>query len=276
MARLGRILALLAALLGGLPALSGGAFVLGVAPHTSARVILQMYQPLREHLEKSLGRPVEVATAPDFTEFVRRAMAGSYDLVVTTGHQARLLETDGGCLPLLTYQADFKAVVLVARNAPFRSPRDLSGKPILGLSASSLVTLWGERWISRSRIENATVRYVSASDSVAQLVAAGEAAAGFTSLANYEKLPADLQAKLRFLAESGSMAGRVYLLHGRHKALKGKVEASLWAFAESAPGRTYFEANRLGGYRRLKRGELKEMDPYAAEVRKVLAAKGGE
>jgi phosphonate transport system substrate-binding protein len=78
-------------------------FILGVAPHTSARVILEMYQPLRLHLEKSLGNPVEVVTAPDFNEFARRALAQEYDLAITTGHQARLLQTDANYLPLLTY-----------------------------------------------------------------------------------------------------------------------------------------------------------------------------
>ena len=35
--------------------------------------------------------PVEIVTAPDFTEFARRAMAQDYDIAITTGHQARLL-----------------------------------------------------------------------------------------------------------------------------------------------------------------------------------------
>ena len=61
---------------------------IGVAPHSSARVILQMYQPLRDFLAERLGQPVEIVTAPDFTEFARRALAGNYDVAITTGHQA--------------------------------------------------------------------------------------------------------------------------------------------------------------------------------------------
>ena len=70
-------------------------FRLGVAPHTSARVILEMYQPLRLHLERALASPVEVVTAPDFTEFARRMLHQDYDIAVTTGHQARLGQLDG-------------------------------------------------------------------------------------------------------------------------------------------------------------------------------------
>ncbi|MEN9481562.1 MAG: hypothetical protein RLZZ298_2957 [Pseudomonadota bacterium] len=107
-------------------------FHVGVAPHTSARVILEMYQPLRLALEKSLGQPVIIETAPDFTEFGRRALRQEYDIAITTGHQARIYEVDGGYQPLMTYKAEFKAVALVAQNSRFRTPADLKGTTALG------------------------------------------------------------------------------------------------------------------------------------------------
>ncbi len=242
---------------------------LGVAPHTSARVILEMYQPLRLQLEKALGVPVEVVTAPDFTEFARRLLHQDYDIVVTTGHQARLSQTDAEYIPLLTYGADFRAVALVAGNSPYKSVKDIKGKPVLGLSATSLVTLWGQRWLKQNGISE-PLRYVSASDSVARLVLAGEAAAGFTSLANYQSLSRDLQSQLRFLVISDPLAGRVYMLNKRQLVRKEKIEATLWSFADSAEGKSYFEKYKLEGYRKLKPKELESMDPYAREVRQTL------
>ena len=53
-------------------AAASDSLTIGVAPHTSARVILEMYQPLRIYLEKVLGRTVEIVTAPDFDTFARR------------------------------------------------------------------------------------------------------------------------------------------------------------------------------------------------------------
>lgn len=245
-------------------------FQVGIAPHTSARVILEMYQPLRVFLEKSLGRPVEIVTAPDFTEFARRGMAQQYDLAVTTGHQARLFQTDADHLPLLTYKADFKAVVIVGEGSRYREPKDLAGTTVIGLSPSSLVTIWGQHWLHRNAVPNVTVKYVSAADSAAQLVLNGEGAAAFQSLANYQKLPAAAQAKLRILAESLPLAGRVYVLNKRHGGERERIEAALWAFAETPEGRRYFDQNRLEGYRRLEPRELVAMEPYANEVRQVL------
>ena len=246
---------------------------IGVAPHTSARVILELYQPLRSHLEKALGMPVEVLTAPDFTEFAKRGLAQEYDLAITTGHQARLLQTDGGYIPLLTYKADFKALAIVAAKGGIKQPKDLKGTTTIGLSASSLVTLWGQHWLKSLRLGEIPVRYVSAADSVAQLLLAGEGSAGFVSMANLQKLPPEVRGGLRILAESPAMAGRVYVLNRRRTAIQGKLDAALWGFADSAEGRAYFEANKLEGYRKLRPRELQAMDPYAAEVRENLRAK---
>lgn len=265
------------ALAAGLPVRAQPAkvFRIGVAPHSSARVIIEMYQPLRQHLEKALYLSVEIVTAPDFTEFARRAVAQQYDLVITTGHQARLLQSDAAHLPLLTYKADFRAVALVFRDSPYQKPVDLAGAVALGLSPSSLVTLWGEHWLHRNNVTNVTMKYVSAADSTAQLVIKGEGAVAFHSLANYLSLSPGVQSQLRILAESVPMAGRVYVLNRRHAALHDKILAALWAFAETTEAQQYFARYKLQGYRALAPRELVEMEPYASEVRKVLAKPAG-
>lgn len=245
-------------------------FRVGIAPHSSARVILQMYQPLRTYLEKALGQPVEIATAADFTEFARRGMKQEYDLAITTGHQARLFETDAGYLPLLTYKADFKAVILVDAASPYRDPKDLGNSTVIGLSPSSLVTIWGQHWVYRNSVPNVQIRYVSASDSAVQLVLNGEGSAGMASLANYQNLRPEVRERLRILDESLPMTGRVYVLARRHAALKERLLGELRAFAETPEAQQYFAKHQLDGYRSLEPRELVAMDPYANEVRRLL------
>jgi phosphonate transport system substrate-binding protein len=221
-------------------------------------------------MEKALGMPVEIVTAPDFTEYARRLLQQEYDIAITTGHQARLAQTDAGYTPLITYSADFRAVALVPGNSPIKTAKDLTGKPVLGLSPTSLVTLWGLHWLETNGSHNNRVSFVSASDSVARLILTGEAAAGFSSLANYQSLPRDVQAQLRFLVISEPMAGRVYMLNKRQGARKEKIDTALAAFADSADGKAYFDKFKLEGYRKLKAKELESMDRYAKEVRQSL------
>lgn len=268
------ILSALSALLGyapdGMAQTPAVPFRIGVAPHTSTRVIIEMYQPLRLFLEKALERPVEIVTAADFTEYARRAVQQQYDLAITTSHQARMLESDSGYLPLLTYKADFKAVALVEASSRYREPKDLAGTTAIGLSPSSLVTSWGRHWLLRNSVSGVNIRFVSASDSVAQLLLAGDGSIGFTSLANYQSLVPAVRDRLRILAESLPMAGRVYALNRRNTSQKEKISAALWAFAETDEARQYFDKYRLDGYRRLEPRELTAMEPYANEVRQAL------
>ena len=90
------------------------------------------------------------------------------------------------------------------------------------------------------------------------------------SLANFQGLAPDIRDKLRFLAESQSMAGRVYLLNGAQAARQDKVMQTLQTFAASPEGKLYFDTWKLGGYRQIKPGELEPMERYADEVRQVL------
>lgn len=247
-------------------------FKIGVAPHTSARVILEQYQPVRRAVETAVDRPAEIITAPDFTVFARRALDQEYDLAITTGHQAQMLHSDAGYRQLLTYKADFKAVVVAAKGSKYTDATSLRGTTALGLNPSSLVTLWGQHWVTDAKVPDVQVRYVSAADSVAQIVLAGDASAGFMSLANLQKLAADVQARLTVIAESAPMAGRVYLMNGRNAALYDRVHDALVAFGNTAEGKAYFDANVLGGYRDISDAELAVMEPLADEVRAVLKA----
>lgn len=246
-------------------------FRIGVAPHTSSRVIIEMYQPLRQHLQKTLGTPVAIVTAPDFTEFARRALNQEYELVITTGHQAELLRADARYRPLLTYRAPFRAVIAVAAGSRAKSARELAGSAVAGLSPSSLVTLWGLRWMNEHGAAGVTVRYVSAADSVAQLLLNGDVSAGAMSLANFQGLAPEVRARLRMLTDSPAMVGRVYLLSQAADAARAAaIETALWSFAETPAGVDYFARYKLEGYRPLRSGELDAMAPYAAEVREQL------
>jgi len=80
-----------------------------------------------------------------------------------------------------------------------------------------------------------------------------------------------VRSQLRILAESPSMAGRVYVLNQRCAAKRKLIDAALWAFAATPEGKRYFDKYNVEGYRKLRPRELNAMDRYAAEVRKELA-----
>lgn len=245
-------------------------FHLGVAPHSSARIVISQYQPLRSALQGAFEMPVDVSTARDFTAFIQRALIFDYDIAITTAHQAAVLRDDAGFIPLLTYRADFEAVAVTPVDTGINSVRDLNAQPVLGLNPASLVTLWGIDLLEKNQTKPKSLAYITASDSLAELLLRGEAAAGFMSLANYQKLAPELRARLKIIARSGPMPGRVYLLSPKSAAREKAVRAALAAFAGSDAGLRYFSENQLGGYRAIRREELDAMRSHADSVRRQL------
>ena len=56
---------------------------LGIMPFNSTLALIKTHQPLRQHLEAALGRPVEIFTAADYAAFHRDSLAGNFDLLIT-------------------------------------------------------------------------------------------------------------------------------------------------------------------------------------------------
>ncbi len=247
-------------------------FRFAIVPHSSARLIFAQYQPIRLALERGLGGPVELQTAPDFLEFVRRAIHQDYDLVMTSGPQARLLQTDAGYQPLVTYVADFKAVIIVAATSPIRTAKDLAYTTVVGLNKTSLGTTWAQHWLADNHVQGTQFRFVTSNESMANLLLADESTAGFMSLANFQALAPALQAKLRFLDQSPPLLGRVYLVNRRQIPRAELILGILLAFAASAEGRAYFDLFPLGGYRPILPGEMTVMNDYAEEVRRAMTS----
>jgi phosphonate transport system substrate-binding protein len=253
-----------------------GEFLIGVLPHTSSRVIIANYQPIRAVVERIVAQPTEIVTAPSFTAFLRRAFTQDFDLAVVSSSMAELLRSQRGYLPLLVDTSPFRVVVLVARDATaVTGPSDLTGGVVLGLDPAALSTQWGEDWLARHRVVPSEMRYINAGDSIADLVARGAARGGFVSSPVLASLPAALQAKVRVLAESPLLPGRVTVLNRRHLAQAEAIRGGLLAFAASAEGRRHFTETGLGGYRALDPSELAEMAPLGQRLLRLIPATEG-
>jgi len=253
------------------PTLDGKTLVIGVAPHTSARALFTSYQPLRLFLQTRLQRDVRIVSAPNFEEFMRRALAGRYDIAITTGHQARLLQTDVVFLPLVTYQADFRVVwVKAANNQTIKRLEDLNGRKVLSLGPGSLTWLWSRQQLTERGVVPANVGFVSASDSVAELIVSGAVAAAALSQANVDRLDARLGRQLQVFERSPSFLGRVYMLHPRLADEYASLRQALAAFALTDAAQTYFQRSKLSGYREVQSAELVAMEPYAQALREQI------
>lgn len=236
--------------------------LIGIAPHSSARIILESHATLRSFLENRLGKPVEIVTAPTFSEFTRRSLQGQYDLLITSPHLALLAQDQAGYKPLLTYTQGLETV-LVSRTETLPEKRPLT---VFGLDPISFVTLTGLEELQKRGIIKAndnTINYASASDSTALAVIQGKADIAIMSWPNYTKLNDEIKKQVAVSWRSEPKPSRIYLV----KTGKG-IDAQTWeqaitAFTTSPEGMSHLEDNKLKGFRSVNTDDLNSVRPLA-------------
>jgi phosphonate transport system substrate-binding protein len=252
-------------------------FEIGVLPNLNARVLMAQYQPLRDFLQRELGRPVQVSTAPGWAAFHQRVGAREYDLVVTAAHMGRLAQLEAAYQPLLSVTPDVKGLMVTAAARPLRQIADLRGQ-VLGLSnPQSLVTLRGMRWLQEQGLQRARDFQTIATptdDSVGNVVLRGDAVAAMCSGGEFKAIPDAVRSQLSVMTTFTEVPGFLYLTSPTVTAARAaQLKELLLRFAQHADeGRAYFSATGFTGLRELPPGMMEALDVYVEPTRRLLAS----
>ena len=250
---------------------------IGIFPYLSTRTLLAVWQPLQRYLENRLGRRVVVVTAPDMRSFVERTLSGTYPLVVTAPHFARLAQREAGYRPLLRAEPDLVGVFLVAEDSPARSLADLRGKILATPDSLALITRLALETLRSQNLEpgrDLSLQEVPSHNAAVLAVKQGAVAAAVVSQTAFQQLPAEQRAGLRPLARTAS-APHVMILARRDLPPR---EAERYAnliqtFVQQTPeGRQFLESLGYLGLRPPTEGELRSLDPYVEGLLRTLAA----
>lgn len=243
---------------------------IALSPFLSPAALLSAFRPLREHLERSLRRTVEMHTAKDFRSLVAATRRGEHDVVQLPAHLARLASIDWGWRQLAGTVEQVDVLVLVKGDGPIREPAALKGHRAGMLDALSLTATVGRRWLQQQRLAGAVE--VVAQTSVNSAMFAldhGDVAmvvAGSTQLAS---LPAATPRGERVLATIGDIPGPIYLARpGLSDLDTDALRLAMVTFAPD-PGRPLTASN--AALRPLDEARMKALDPYAAIARQLLA-----
>ncbi|MDR0776868.1 MAG: phosphate/phosphite/phosphonate ABC transporter substrate-binding protein [Azonexus sp.] len=273
-----RILGTGLALLGLHAAASGSAIEqkhalrLAVLPHTSPLTLIQLYRPLKSYLRKSLGRPVELYSAPSFSSFVTALMVGDYDIVMSPPHLA-VMAMERNYAPLLRYRACLEPVLTMADDSSFTDVRDLRDMRIAVPDHNSLIRLAGLKWLADNGLESGRdyrLTERSSHAAVAGAVVAGEVDAGLTSTTVMRYLPVEMQRELRTI-RSGLCLPHVFTIAHRRlgKPLLGRIKAVLQAFPDTEAGRLFMARTGFEGYQEIDDESLRALAPWVALYREL-------
>ena len=248
---------------------------MGVFPYLSTRAVLELYQPLREYLQRQLGRPVLLYTAPDFKTYAQRTQSGQFDIVLTPPHFARLAQVEAGYIPIAMYSQNLRGVVVVSKNSKITSLQELRGKTVATPSSFAIVSMMGMKIFSDAGMapgRDILFKDVGSHNNVVYSVTRGETDAGITETVALKQIPDDLRTGVRVLTTFARMPHVMYLANPRlGDSYARKIQSVLLRFpVDSEEGRKFVETSGFGGIKEVQEVDLKSMDPYQKELKKML------
>lgn len=250
---------------------------LGLLPHIAARTLLAYYQPMREQLARALGRPVQLSTAPHWSEFHRRALLYEYDLMVTAIHIARLAQLDRDYRPLVQFMPDTECLLVCAAARPLASVSALRGHTLVLANPQSLVAVRGQQWLAehglRPGVDYKLMR-VPTDDSAGSVLVRGDAIGALVSSGELRASAESVRKQLQVVNRFAEVPGFVVMASPR--LADGEAEmarAALLALdARSAEGRAFLELSGLHSIRAVPDGLMASVDPLLGATRELLSA----
>jgi phosphonate transport system substrate-binding protein len=243
---------------------------IGLVPYLSARAMVSLYQPLRQHLERVLGRTVTLYSATDFTALAENARKGEYDLALLPPHIARIAVLDWGH-HFVAHTGLASAVhLLVPRNAPTPKPQDLRGRRIAAIDRLSITTLVTQRWLQDNGLvpgRDVQIEFVRSTTTAVLAVERGEADAMVAATGMLRDLAENPDSTVRSTITLGEIPTPVFVARpGLPAALVTQVRDALLSFSpESTRGGLSQAPFRSGSVR-----DLDRVEPYAEQARRLL------
>jgi phosphonate transport system substrate-binding protein len=244
---------------------------LGLAPYLSPAALLATFRPVSEHLQRTLGQPVETYTARDFRALSQAVQAGEYDIALLPAHMARLAITDWRWQPLARSIDATPVVVLVRGAGPVRDATDLRGRTLGTLDPLSLTAAVGARWLVEQGLPDARIVVLPSINSALIALERDELAAVVAAASQLLALPAGTPGGQRTLARVEQIPGPTYVARpGIDAATAARWREALLAIVpDPARPRTASNTRPVP----LTLADLDGVEPYAAYLRWQLAAR---
>lgn len=240
--------------------------VFGVYPYLSSTQIADHYAPLRDHIARSMGRPVNMISAPDFPSFIERTRTGEYDLVFTAPHMGRVAEKRDGWRRVAQTGYQMEIVVLTRADSAIRTLEDLRGKSIaIGARDSMTYQIVNEVLGRKGQALERDVKVLETASfsNVMHALTRGEADAGATSKRLWGMAPEGQRKAVREVFLSHPTPGFLVMAHPRlGDAVIADLQRALVQFKDTAAGEAFFHRTQQIDFRPIDDAVMRRIDPY--------------
>lgn len=241
-----------------------------LAPFLSPASLLAAFRPLREHLERTLARPVDMRTTKDFRTLCDSVRQQQQDAAMLPAHLARLAIADWSHRPLAATIDSLEVLVLVRRDSPAHAPADLRGGTVAMLDPLALTATVGRQWLQDQGLLGAvTVQTTPSINSALYALDRGDAQAIVAGRTQLLGLSVTTPRNDRVLATLRGIPGPIYVVRpGLATAEFDALQAAMRAFRHDT-AREVTAAN--SSLHPVSPALLEQLEPLAAIARRTLA-----
>ena len=239
---------------------------LGVFPYVTPVQLATFHTPLKDYLAKSLGRPVTLVTAPDFTSFADRTRDGQYDIVFTAPHLGRLAETRDGYKRVAQTSHTVQGFFLVRKDSDIQKIGDLKGKTVMIAQKVSIVYQMAEHTLRENGLvpgESVTIIDSRTHNNAIHAPLRGEADASVTGKLLWYVLDDEQKAQLRVIGTTAEAPGFLVMAHPRLAMQEiERIKKLLLDFHQKPGSESYFTTNGFEKFQPVDDRAMKGLDPY--------------
>lgn len=251
---------------------TGGAPLrVGLVPYLSTRSLIALYQPLREHLERALQRPVRLYTAHDFRTLATHARDGEYDIALLPPHITRVAVADWGQQFVARFAQTSEVQLVTLPTATLELPDGLRGRRIAAIDPLSITTLVLQRWLAERGLtvgRDVDIRYAHSISSGIVALERGDAVALVGAIGQFRDVVDGGTPQIKVVATLAAIATPAFVAHRRVPAAEvARIRQALLEFVPQSPGAGISRSPFVAGSVQ----DFASVETYAAEVRRLLA-----
>lgn len=225
------------------PAVAGTSYTLGVVPQFGQRKLIATWDPIEKELSRRTGLEIHLVATLTVPEFEWALEKGTFDFVYANPYHILRVSDSQGYIPLVRDREPLRGILLVRRDSPVKSVKELAGKTMAvpspnALGASLLLRadldhLYGVR-LSMVNAKTHSSAYLT--------VLNGLTDAGGGVQKTLAEQPPDIREGLRILYTTRAMPSHPIAAHPRIKTdVRERVRKALLEMSDTPAGKALLD-----------------------------------
>ncbi|HKQ29838.1 MAG TPA: phosphate/phosphite/phosphonate ABC transporter substrate-binding protein [Burkholderiales bacterium] len=198
------------------------------------------WSPVVEHLSKRLNADIDLRVHRSFADYEAEVTQGIPDFSVMGPYHIVIGHRRQGYIPLVRSSQMLTGILVVPRDSPMKTVKDLNGKVLAFPSPNSLAaSLYIRALLTERERVKFTPRYLDSHNDVYRHVMLHQVDGGGGIQLTLSQQPSDVQAKLRILYETPPMVPHPLSAHPRVPAtVRAAVTQAILDLAKTEEGKT--------------------------------------